>query len=220
MAAKTITVDDDDSMNAAAEIVQVAATRIKAIKTYFADDKATANKLHKSICKKESDACGPYEEAREIAEGKIIPYRKTQKLQIAEQEQDLAESAKLAREELLKEAKKLRRQGRIEEAKALEEQAEQITAPILGDAAPEIEGVSEREPWGAEVTDPMALIIAIAEGRVPLKHTIIVAGQSREEDLVYFNQRVLDYLARTQMKDFDLPGAKAEQSLTLAVRGN
>lgn len=221
LASQQIQVVDDDSMNAAAQMVARCAAILKAIdKSKVSENKAMAHRLHKSLSTQVNEAKKPFEDARELLEGKIVPYRLTQKAELAAQEQELSEEAERVRKDLLSKATKLRKQGRIADAQRLEEQAEHLMSPILADAAPEIEGVSERTPWKAEIIDPMALIIAIAEGRVPLVHQIIVAGETREEPLVYFNHKVLDYLARTRMKDFDVPGAKAYTDLQLAVRGN
>ena len=78
-----------------------------------------------------------------------------------------------AQEVARKEAERLRRQadaaaakGREERAEALRMQADTVPVPVVASPPPKAAGISTREVWSAEVVDKMALIKAVAEGRV------------------------------------------------------
>jgi hypothetical protein len=219
LTANEIEVIDDDSAAAAGAMIATCGNRIKAIEEFFEDDKSMANRLHKSICAKIALLCAPYSEARTKLEDKLRPFRQAQKVKVAELSAALTADAEDEKSQMLAQAKKLRKQGRIEEARELERQAELIVAPIVPSFGMEVPGLSEREPWKAEVVSIMDLVVAVAEGRVPLMHKVPMRGGGEEEiPILEASPKVLAHLARTLRKDMALPGVRAEQGLSFAVR--
>jgi hypothetical protein len=222
LAAETLKVYDEDSMNAAAALVVRCAEVIKAIEgAPFMEQKAMAYKLHKGLCARYNEAVRPFEEARELLESKIKPFRIAQKQQAAATEQALHQEAISTRESLLAEAAILRKKGRIKEAAAKEAEADMIVAPIIPDGAAEIPGFGERQTWSGVCHDMPELIRAIADGRQSLLVRVKLRGMKEEEEapLVFINQQALDFLARQSEKDLAIPGCSAsDENLSFSVR--
>ena len=105
--------------------------------------------------------------------------------------------------------------------------AQQPIEVIPADFKPVAAGVGERRPWVARVTDPMVLIRAVAEGKVPLMHTIPVRTKvnGKFQDVmtavpvVEINMSVLHYAAkRLGMENIGFPGAVGERDFGLSFR--
>jgi hypothetical protein len=223
LAAEQIEIKDDDGLNAAAALVSHCAGILKSMDgSKINERKAFLFKLHRSVSAMINKSRKPFEDARELLESKIRPFRLSQIKQAKETEQALHEEAVSTRESLMAEAAKLRKQGRIKEAAAKEAEADMIMAPIIPDGAPEIPGFSERQVWSAKVDSLMELIKAIAEGRQPLMVSIRVRGGKGEEEevsLLEVNMAALNALARRDEKDFNVPGCSAsDENLSFSVR--
>lgn len=212
--AQQLDVKDDASLDLAARLVVNCGERVTAIEAFFKDMVATAHAAHKTLTSKRGALIKPYEDARELIQNKMKPYRRLQEKQAAEAQEAAQQVHAEEQGDVAAQVRTLRRQGRMTEAKALESSASQIVAPVMQITAPELEGLGERKPWKGTCHTPMELILAIAKGDVALLHEI----KDEQVPLIYVNQKVLDHLARTHMKAFNVPGCTAEQDLTFAVR--
>ena len=73
-------------------------------------------------------------------------------------------------------------------------------------ATPKVDGLSYRENWSADVTDKLALIKAVAEGKAPLAY-------------VEANYAVLNQAARSLKQELNgIPGVKAVMTKTAVGR--
>jgi len=114
----------------------------------------------------------------------------------AEQARLEEEARKAAEEATLEQAMALEKNGHREEAEAV------IAAPVVAPAVyvpptvPKGMGQFMRKNWGAEVTDLMALVKAVAAGTVPI--------QAIEANTVFLNQQ-----ARALKSALQYPGVRA-----------
>lgn len=139
----------------------------------------------------------------------------------AEREQaKLREAAEKAEREAREKAEALRKQaeeaaaaGRAEEAaklaanaqkaedkgaakaESLQDRASLVATPVIASSTPTVTGISTRKTYSAKITDKMALIKAVAEGKAP-------------DNVVEPNQAVLNALARTMKEGFAYPGVE------------
>lgn len=115
------------------------------------------------------------------------------------------EKEKAAREEALRLAAEARKELEAEKADeqkvvALVERAQEIQTE-----APDLEGISYREHWKAEVIDIRLLCGAVAAGKA-------------EPDLVAPNMKRLNEIARAMKTAFDVPGCEAIKDKVIQVR--
>lgn len=101
---------------------------------------------------------------------------------------------------------------RQREVQALEQRGDVLAAdavrmaPVVVDAdAPPASGVDTRSVWRAAVTDKMALIRAVAEGRVP-------------EAVLAVDAKVLGSLARSLKSALNYPGVRVYEDVGIVVR--
>lgn len=135
-------------------------------------------------------------------------YEKREAIKRAEEEARIAEQieaeAKKARET---EVKAMAKTGFVREAERLAEQPIELPpVPILPDAVPKLDSLQKRTLWEAEVTDKMALIRAVAEGKAPL--------QCLEP-----NMACLNGMARAAKSTLHIPGVKAVSKTARAQLG-
>jgi hypothetical protein len=217
LAIETLEVTDDATYQRAGQIRLIASNRIKAVEEEFEADKRTAFQMHSSITGRIKRWTESYRTVVKAADDKMKPYYESVEAAKLSAESEIKETGEAAKEELLTQAKALRREGRIKEAKALEEEAAGIvTDVVLADATPTVEGTSSRRPWICELTNAMDLIVAIAEGRYPLMHKIIVQGKEKEVPILDFNQTVGTYYAKKLTSSMRIPGCKAKQDVQFA----
>lgn len=115
------------------------------------------------------------------------------------------EAARKERERLEREAAKLAAKGRAEKAEAVLSIAEQMPTPVVAAPAPKVSGISMRVRYSARVTDKMALIKAVAEGRVP-------------DNVLEPNMTALNGLARSLKEHLAYPGVEVLAEHDVAAR--
>jgi hypothetical protein len=121
------------------------------------------------------------------------------------QQQELERAAEDERQRLAKEAAKAMRNGDVAGAKEALAQAEATPTPVLATATPILEGTSFRRPWEVEITDPIALLKDVIDGKAPLSVV-------KEFDL--------SFLKKEAAKRGGIPfaGVRAWQGIAPAVR--
>lgn len=167
-----------------------AAERLKQVKAKQKELKARREKITKPLneaLRSIRELFGKPESALDTAEsilkGAISAYDAEQERQRREQQRRLDEAAEKDRQRLLQQAQRAAAKGNSDKAAQLEERASMTVAPIVQHEAPRVAGIARRENWRAEVVDLRALIVAVAEGRVPLAavqaNSSFLAGQAR-----------------------------------------
>lgn len=124
----------------------------------------------------------------------------------AEEEARIRERQRKERERIERRARQAEEKGREEKAEALRMQSEQVPEISVNAEKPKVEGISYREEWRAEVTDKMALIKAVAEGKAP-------------SALLDVNMKVVNQQARALKTELHYPGVRVFKRKTVASRG-
>lgn len=122
-----------------------------------------------------------------------------------ETEAAAAEKARKEQEKLLAQAEKAAAAGKLEKAEALELQAASTVAVTPAIEAPVAAGAHARRVWKARLTDKMALIQAVADGRA-------------SPELLDFNQSVGNGLAKALKSGMNIPGLESYEDISIAAR--
>lgn len=164
---------------------------------------ALAHKTHKGLNAQAKPYREQFKQFREAVETKVtLHLERKQKFLQAEQAK-IDELAEQERRQRLQEAATLAEQGFIREAEEVATEAQLTPTPTLADDTPELDGTRTRRNWKVTITDKKAVILAVADGIIPLeaveiKESFLVSEARKREGL-------------------DWPGIKAEQKLGLAV---
>ncbi len=122
-------------------------------------------------------------------------------------QEEAERAALLLRKAKEAEAKRLAKQGELGAAMLAKEMAAAIVAPTIPTEEIKLEGNAIRKQWEVTVTDPMALIKAVAEGAAPI------------EVIKDFDESFLKRRAAERGSDGELfPGVTAKQVIGFAVR--
>ena len=195
--AAEIVVRDAESYQMAGETWKSLTALEKKIKAYWEDDVSSALKLHRSLVAKRDAMLIPVGEQKNTLRLGMKSFEDEQeRIRRAEQARLEEEARKAAEEAALAQAVALEQNGHKAAAEAV------IAAPVVAPAVyvpkttPTGFGNATRRVWGAEVTDLMALVKAVAAGTVPI--------QAIEENTVFLNQQ-----ARALKSALQYPGVRA-----------
>lgn len=166
---------------------------------YWEEDVENAHKTWKGLVAKRdalkvSLAAKKLEQTNSAKAWKMEEDRKTAELQRKAQE----EARKQAQDEAMAKAAALEKEGRVEEAAAVIGSPIQTPAVVVQSSVPKGFGGMTRTTWSAKVTDMMALVKAVAEGKAPI--------QCIEANMVFLNAQ-----ARAMHEALAYPGVVAEE---------
>jgi len=206
--AASIVVADQESYNAAAELVVEIVTLERQIVEHHKPIKDAAFAAHKAACAAEKKLLDPLAQAKTIIKRSIVAWEQ-------EQERIRLEAQRKAQEEQrrLEEEERLRLAIEAEAAGAPEETKQEILSmpvivmprPVVAPTFQRAAGVTTSQRWKAEVFDMKALCRAIAEGRV-------------STELVQPNLVALNGMARAMKATFQIPGCRAVPETSVSVR--
>jgi hypothetical protein len=201
--ARAVAIADDDSYNAAADLLKgIKALRGKIAETFDPHIKR-AHDAHKALVKEKADTEAPLTEAEGILKRTLVSYQQTQERIRIEEARRLEEEARKAEET-----------RQLEQAAALERQAsdtgdesmraiahEVLEAPVavaavpVQRATPRVAGISYRDQYTARVASTTKLIAFVA------KHP-------EYSNLLTPNMTALNQLARAQKEMLQIDGVE------------
>ncbi|MEX3859676.1 hypothetical protein AB3X94_37435 [Paraburkholderia sp. BR10923] len=146
------------------------------------------------------------EEASRLLRSRMLEWTRREQQRIAAENAERERQARVLREELEARAKAAAQGGRAEEAFALSQSIDVMSAPVQPVQPAKVQGVSTRQVWTAECTDLHALVA-------------YVAAHPEYLNLLQINQTALTALAKAQKKALAIPGVRAFDKGTVAVRG-
>lgn len=192
--ARELKVIDSDTWVRASNILGVIKDLRKEIDDTLDPVVRKAHEAHKAAVAAKKKVEAPLVEAETYLRGDMSRYKR---------EVDAANAAarRQAEIERQREVESLEQRGDLSAADAVR------MAPVVVDAEepPVGSGVDTRSIWRAEVTDKMALIRAVAEGRVP-------------EAVLAIDTKVLGSLARSLKGALNYPGVRVVEDVGIAVR--
>jgi hypothetical protein len=101
--------------------------------------------------KKPADALVAFEQKIKAALGRYADEQERIRL---EEQRRADEAARKEREKLEAQARRAAESGKVEKAAALDQRAATVVAPVIQREAPRVSGVTMREVWKFEITDP------------------------------------------------------------------
>lgn len=143
----------------------------KKIKACFDPIVSTALQAHRVAVAKRKEHLDPAMKAEKIVKDKLIDYTEHQEIIRRAKQEQLDRQARAEEERkkkaLEERARKAEEQGKADKAAELREKKEdvQVDAPIAAPRVAAPSGLTFKTSWYAEVTDKMALIKAVAEGK-------------------------------------------------------
>ena len=182
---------DAESRAAAIALATEITRRVKIVEEEFAEDKKRSYDLWKSICDRINRLVEPYKAAKRVVDGEIARdwqvQERLRKEAEAKARAEAAEAEKRERERLEKEAAARLEEGKYEEAEAALDESDRVFVPVV--APPAEAPKTQRSAGGSvtmvtdisiEVVNPMALIKAIAEGKLPVHFVSFALGEIKK----------------------------------------
>jgi len=191
-------------MERANEVLAVIAEGKKIVEDYWNPKVSAAHGLHKMLTTARGEFTKRFDSLRERLERPMKAFRRAQDEEKARQQREIDRAAEALRKRKEAEARELMKQGQVAAAKEMKEEARAIVAPVLAIDTPKLEGTRESRPWVVTVVDPMALVIAIAEGKVSIEAI-------KEFNLGWLKRRA------SEQNGLNYPGVSAEQDYSFAV---
>ena len=209
--AKSFTIETQQDYDMAAVFIRGVKGLQKKVEETFKPIVSKAHAAWKEAKDQENKHIKPLQEAEEIVKKVSISWYEEQERIRIDQERKAREEAVAAenkrKAELERQAANHEAKGNTEKAEERRAQAEQVyVAPVPVTAtAVKAEGQSIKENWKAEVTDLMALVKAVAQGRAPIKFL--------QADMVAINKQ-----ARATKNSMNFDGVKFYSENNMAVR--
>lgn len=204
--ADALVVNSEHSHRFGLELISAIVTMQRGVKDLFADAKRDANKAHKSVVAAEKKLLVPLDAAKRMASGKLDVYEAEQRRIQQEAQRAAEKKVREAEEERqLQDAIDAEEAGDPEQADAILN--EPVAPPVVHVSAPiaQVQGVSSRTTWHAEVTNLLQLVQFVAE------HPEFI-------NYLQHNGSALNQTARAQQAAMNVPGVKAVSETTRAVR--
>jgi len=189
--AEMLTISTDDDYARAGELLKDIKGKQKAVKDYWREPKAAAQKAHKTLVAREAAMLKPLEAAESVVKRGMLDYT--------------TEREKAAREAVRRETARFEAMAAQAEA-----QGDADTAELMRDmagsvpdvaSAPGVKGASVRRVWKARVTDPK-LVPAYYDGM----------------ELRTINMTALNNIAKWRNGEAQIPGVEFYQEASMSVR--
>lgn len=174
--------------------------------------------IHKEACNAERETAPAITKIRTACDAAMKDWFKRKEAAARKRQLDVDRNTEFLRKQTLKTAQSMALDGNVEQAEILMAEAASLRAPVLMVAETKLDGTSIKPTWIPKVTDQMALIKAIADGRVPLMHTVEVRGKEEVRPLVEFSEQVLKYYAAKLGKQLSWPGVEVESDISFAAK--
>ena len=162
-----------------------------------------AHAAHKEAVSRKKEHEAPLLEAESLYKRAMLVFQSEQERRAREEQARLDELARKEREKLEAQAAKAESKGKVERAEELRERAATVPAPVVSIETPKVTGISTRETHKAVVFDKMALIKAVAEGKVP-------------DVALLYDQAFLNAQARLFKGALNYPGVRTELVKSMA----
>jgi len=145
-------------------------------------------------------------DAESILKRAIAGYQEAQERAAREAQAKLDAEARKQQERFLARAEKAEESGKVEKAQELAIQAANTVAPVIAANVAKAEGISSRKNWKAEVTDKLALVQAVAAGKLPIS-------------MLDVNMTSLNAIAKATKGEVEYPGVRFYHETVVSARG-
>ena len=209
-----IQITDKESYATAETVLTVAGKFRKAVDGFLGPHIKRAYDMWQGLNKDKKDFIAPVDTAEATLRVKMTKFQLKEEAienqRKADEAAALAASNKVEEDKRLDAAEALEKAGMPELAAAVVAQEPEKTVVPVFKAQPVGKSSGLRDNWIAVVEDRMALIKAIAEGKVV---------ENPEDRIIFFNETLLNKWAREQKDKLSLPGVVAKNDKKLVNRG-
>lgn len=216
--ATRLVITDAESFARAGELLTVLADLAKQVEEFWKEPTAKAHAAWKALTDRRASMLKPLEAAKQDLGARYAAFKREEDRKAEEQrrrDEQAAKEAEQARlnaeaaalEQQAEETPEEQRPAILAEAAQVRQEAATVPAPVLP-IRPTVttpKGISTRSNWTCQVDDKMALVRAVAEGKVSL--------EALEPNMVYLRAR-----AKADKDTFRCPGVRVYDAATVAVR--
>jgi hypothetical protein len=213
LAAKNLQIKDDHGLADAATIRNDFASRETGLTAIWKRLKSPLNEMRSKVIDLEHATIDQEKAGKDLVTGKMERYILEQKRIKREAEEHMARVAAVEQRRLASEAEDLMAMGYVKEAQSKVSQAQMTVAPTL----PNIDKPSNArigDKWVSEVTDIIAVLKAVVDGKVPLMHE--VKGVMRP--LVLIDPVVVNALVARKQNNLQIPGITVSEGVSIGAK--
>ena len=214
VAAANLEVEDDDSYAQAIQLKNAAGSAIKKITEFWEPLCKAANALHKMLTGARAEMVAPFQTISDTVEKKAKKYYLQKKEAERAAEAELLKLAEKQRLEAAKEADRLMGMGRVDESEALRRQSEITTLPALPSNVPKVDNAKTSDTLEPEVTDLLAFLRDIVEGKMALMHEY----RGEQRPLVTVDMAVLRDVVKRQGGRFQCAGVTVSEGVKISAK--
>ena len=214
IASKQLMVRDDESNQNCLNLRAECSKRERGMAALWKRLKDPLNSVRAIVLDLEHRTVDPWKKLKEEFDKKSTKYILDQKRAKSQADLAMARAADEERQKLQQQADALMARGRIKEAREMEQQVQATVTPVIPDVVERVQGASITDKFKGTVTDPMAVLRAIVDGKVALKHEI----KGEQRPLVIVDQVVVNALVARMGKDLRIPGITVSPDVQIRSR--
>jgi hypothetical protein len=214
MAAQILSLESETDYRNAGEMLTRVATSRNNWSAYWEGVIRPLKTAYDAARGKRDEVAKRLDSIRSTLESKMSIFRTQQDLLHREANARLEDAAEALRGSLMNEAKGLLIAGRRDEAVATMEQADAVIAPRIEVERSKLDGVAAVQDYDVEITDLMALVIAVAKGEVPLYGAV----NGKRVALLEARESLIKDRRKSMGEAFRMPGVKVTPKTRYQVR--
>lgn len=161
-------IHDDQDLRLTDEMLAAVMRGADAVDASAKPATSAAHALHKALVAEANSWKGRWTSMADSLKSTILAYNRAKRELAERQQRELERAAEQERQRKQSEARAAMRSGDVAGAKAAMQEAEMVVTPVIVTSAPVLDNSSTRRPWQVEITDPEAVIKAIAAGIIPV----------------------------------------------------
>jgi hypothetical protein len=175
------------------------------------------DKIHEACCAAEKETAPAIGRIKTRCEAAMKIWLQRKDEARRERQRLLDQQAELDRKKQAAEAKRAALSGDMEKAESLMKSSETLRAPVIMAAPTKLEGTSIKPTWVPEA-DVLTLLKAVADGRLPLMHEVVVKGKTEVLPLFLVNEVALKYMANKMGEQLNWPGVTVKKEIGFSTR--
>lgn len=218
VSSKDFRIENEEGKSVVNDYMRDTATWSAQVTSYWEPVKKFWHSIHAAACAAEKDTAPAIGRIRAACDKAMKDYIHREKLAADSRQRIMAQNTEYMRKQAEKEARAAALRGDTDQAEAMFTSAANMRTPVIMSSEPKLDGTAIKEKFVVTVDDPMALIKAIADGRIPLMHEVMVKGKAEERPLVEFSDSILQYYGSKLGKQFTWPGIKVTEDIGFAVK--
>ena len=218
-ALRTFVIQSDEDETTVANYLRKSRTWQDRLDNFWKGKKQFWKAIHTACCDAEKETAPEIGRIRTACESAIRAWDAVKEQRRREQQAALDQATEQQRKNALRNARLAALSGDMAQAAQLSTVAATVRTPVIMPTEQKLDGIARPGKWSAECADPMLLLKAVAEGRIPNMHTIAVRGRGQVEvPLFEPNPQVLAHYAAKLGNQFNWPGVEVKKDVGFSAR--